>query len=85
VANAGQLARTGGGTGISSWSLTKTLIITDLDELIGDAMERYGLTCAEAAAILAECTQQYARYAVRDQQKRSKARSGAIGTPREDK
>ena len=81
----GELARTGSGAGRPSYSLTKTLVITDLDELIGEAFEKYGLTHAEMADILADCLQRQARYAARDQQKRSAARSGVIGTPREDR
>ena len=78
----GALPRTTSGT--PSYSLASAIVRTRLDELLGETMAEYGLTQLEVADILVDAGRNWLRYALRDQQKRSKARAGAIGTPREE-
>jgi hypothetical protein len=73
----GELPRTT--SGIPSCSPAKAHIKTKADELLWALQEEYGLT-----DVLAEIAQGFIRPAVRDQQKRSKVRAGAFGTPQQD-
>ena len=69
--------------GHQSYSLAKSLVRTELDELLAKKQAEYGLTDIEVLDILAEVSRSYARWAVRDQQMHSSKRKGVSGTPRE--
>jgi len=78
----GELPRTASGT--PSYSYAKALVSEKLSATLYALMAEYGLTDLEAADILSDITREFIGYAVRDQQKRRKARAGATGTPQED-
>jgi hypothetical protein len=72
----GELPRTISGT--PSFQLAAAHVRTRLDEMLGHAQAEYGLTDLEMAFIIGDAGRDWLRYALRDQQKRSKARQGAI-------
>ena len=78
----GELPRTTSGT--PSYSLARARIDSRVGELLDALQREYGLTDLEMADVLAETARGFIRSAVRGQQKRSKARAGAIGTPGEE-
>ena len=55
------------------------------DYKLYDHEEEYGLTDLEMCDVLADIGHSFLRGAVCDQQERRKARSGATGTPQEDR
>ena len=76
----GELPRTVHGQ--PSYSLAKTRITSELLGPLGAMQQQYGLTDLEMADVLSEITRSFIRDATLSQQRRSKARKGAAGTPR---
>lgn len=70
--------------GRPSYSLAKARIKSGVDDLLWKFQDEYGLTDLEMCDVLADITHSFLRGAVCHQQERSRSRSGAAGTPRED-